>query len=69
MGRKPIGKEKRKRVNVMLEPNTWAYLHKLGDGNVSAGIHIVAALGMAHALVDAVEKLPKKRKANKAGGA
>jgi hypothetical protein len=63
MGRKPIGKEKRKRYNIMLEPNTHKYLKLLGDGNLSAGIHLAALRSMADTLVDAVEKLPKKRKA------
>lgn len=59
MGRKPIGKEKRKRVNVMLEPTIHEFLAKAGDGNVSAGIHIVTMGWMAYR---AHETLKRRRK-------
>lgn len=62
-GRPKIGKEKRKRVNVMLDPSTHAYLKKVGDGNVSMGIHLVLIKHMAQAIHDHVKSLPKKRDA------
>lgn len=63
MGRKPIGKEKRKRVNVMLDPQTHAYLKKMGDGNVSMALHVILIQHMAQRIHDEVKKLPKRRNA------
>jgi hypothetical protein len=66
MGRKPIGKEVRKRVNVMLEPTIHKYLSEAGDGNVSMGIHIVTMGWLAYR---AHETLKRKRKpVNQTGG-
>ena len=62
MGRKPIGKEIRKRVNVMLEPTIHEYLREAGDGNVSMGIHIVTAGWLAYRAHEKLKTLPKKGK-------
>lgn len=61
MGRKPIGKEKRKRVNVMLEPSIHEFLAQAGDGNVSAGIHIVTVGWMAYRAHEKLKRLPKPK--------
>lgn len=58
MGRKPIGKEKKRRVNLMLEPETYEYLRKVGDGNASAGIGVIVLKHIAQDLHDHVKKLP-----------
>jgi hypothetical protein len=60
-GRPKIGKEKRIRVNVMLDPNTHAYLKALGDGNVSSALHLILIHHMAQKIHDIVFK-PKKAK-------
>lgn len=60
MGRKPIGKEKKRRVNLMLEPETYKYLQKVGDGNASAGIGLIVLRHMAQTLHDAVVMKPAK---------
>jgi len=62
MGRKPIGKEKRKRVNVMLEPTIHEFLSQAGDGNVSAGIHIVTVGWMAYRAHEKLKTLPMPKK-------
>lgn len=59
-GRPKIGKEKRKRVNVMLEPTIHEFLSQAGDGNVSAGIHIVTMGWMAYRAHETLKRLPKK---------
>lgn len=61
-GRPRLGKEKRRRVNLMLEPATYDYLRKVGDGSASAGIALIVLRHMSEALVEAVEKLPKRGK-------
>lgn len=60
-GRPKIGKEKRRRVNLMLEPETYEYLRKVGDGNASAGIALIVLVHMAQKLDELVQKLPKAR--------
>lgn len=66
MGRKPIGKEKKRRVNLMLEPATYEYLRKVGDGNASAGIGLIVLRHMAQALHDHVKGLPMPKGAKAA---
>lgn len=61
MGRKPIGKQKKRRVNLMLDPETHEYLRRVGDGNASAGIGLIVLRHMAEAIHDAVKKLPKPK--------
>lgn len=46
-GRPKLGKEKRIRVNVMLDPAQHEYLKALGGGNVSAALHLVVERSMA----------------------
>lgn len=66
MGRKPLGKEKKRRVNLMLEPKTFEYLSKVGDGSASAGIAVIVLKHMAQALHDHVQKLPMPKGAKAA---
>lgn len=40
-GRPKMGKEKKRRVNLMLEPVTYEYLREVGQGSASAGIGLV----------------------------
>lgn len=63
MGRKPMGKEVKRRVNLMLEPATYEYLRRIGEGSASAGIGVIVLKHAAEDLHDAVKKLPKKRTA------
>jgi hypothetical protein len=65
-GRPKIGKQKRKRVNVMIEPDAAAYLKKVGDGSVSMGIHLIVIRHMAQAIFDHVQKLPMPKKGKRA---
>jgi hypothetical protein len=60
-GRPKMGKEKKRRVNLMLEPATYDYLRKVGDGSASTGIALIVLRHMAGALHDAVKKLPKRK--------
>jgi len=62
-GRPKIGKEKKRRVNLMLEPATYEYLRRVGDGNASAGIGLIVMHHMARQLFQEVKKLPKRRTA------
>lgn len=61
-GRPKIGKQKRRRVNLMLEPETYEYLKTVGDGSASMGIYLITLRHMSGALVEAVQKLPKRGK-------
>lgn len=61
-GRPRQGKEKKRRVNLMLDPSTYEYLRKVGDGNASAGIGLIVLKHAAQDLHDAVQKLPKREK-------
>jgi hypothetical protein len=45
-GRRPIGKEKRVRVTVTLDPAQHEYLKALGGGNVSAALNLVVERSM-----------------------
>lgn len=47
MARPTIGKERKVRVNVMLDPAQHEYLKAFGDGNVSAAIHLIVERSMA----------------------
>jgi len=64
-GRPRIGKEKKRRVNLMLEPATYDYLRTVGDGSASAGIALIVLVHMAQRLHDEVKKLPKPKKGKK----
>ena len=66
MGRKPIGKEIRKRVNVMLEPTIHGYLKAAGDGNVSMGIHIVTMGWLAYRAHEKLKTMPMPKKGKRA---
>jgi len=57
-GRPRIAKEKRRRVNLMLDPNTYEYLKKVGDGSASMGIYLITIKHMAQAIHDKVKSLP-----------
>lgn len=57
-GRPKLGKEKKRRVNLMLEPATYTYLKKVGEGSASAGIGLIVLLHMARELDSAIQKLP-----------
>lgn len=63
-GRPKLGKEKRIRVNITLDPATHAYLKGIGDNNVSMGIHLVVLKHMATEISDRImaRPMPKKRK-------
>lgn len=61
VGRPKIGKEKRRRINLMLEPATYEYLRRVGEGSASAGIALIVLRHMAETLSNAVKKLPKRR--------
>jgi hypothetical protein len=62
-GRPKLGKEKKRRVNLMLEPATYEYLRQVGQGSASTGIALIVLRHTAESLHDAVQKLPKRRKA------
>ena len=62
-GRPRISKEKRRRVNVMLDSSTYDYLRMVGDRSASMGIYLIVLHSMAKRLHDEVKKLPKKRTA------
>ncbi len=67
-GRPKIGKEKRRRVNLMLDPNTYDYLKLVGDGSASNGLYLIVIHSMAARIHEEVKKLPKpKAKAKKRG--
>ncbi len=66
-GRPKIGKEKRRRVNLMLDPSTYDYLRLVGDGSASMGIYLIVLHSMAKRLHDEVKKLPKVKPTKKTG--
>jgi uncharacterized protein (DUF4415 family) len=60
-GRPRHGKEKKRRVNLMLDQATYDHLKNVGDGNASAGLAMIVLLHVASELESAVKKLPKRR--------
>jgi len=62
-GRPKQGKEKKRRVNLMLEPATYEYLRKVGDGNASAGIGLIVVQHMARTVLRELKK-PTRRLSN-----
>lgn len=64
-GRPRLGKEKRRRVNLMLEPATYEYLKRVGDGSASAGIALIVLVHAAKDLEEAIKKLPKRKEQRK----
>lgn len=64
-GRPKIGKEKRRRVNLMLEPSTYEYLKIVGEGSASMGIHLIMLKHMTQHLCEEVKKLPMPKKSKR----
>lgn len=67
VGRPKQGKEKKRRVNLMLEPATYEYLRRIGDGSASAGIALAVLHHMADTIKKVVIKNPKRRPSNQPG--
>lgn len=59
-GRPKLGKEKKRRVNLMLEPATYEYLRRVGEGSASTGVALIVLHHVSSAMLDTVKKLPKK---------
>lgn len=64
-GRPRISKEKRRRINLMLDENTYKYLKMVGDGSASNGIYLIVIHSVAKRIHDEVMKLPLPKAALK----
>lgn len=64
-GRPRISKEKRRRVNLMLDDNTYKYLKMVGDGSASMGIYLIVMHSMVKRIHDEVMKKPMPKKGKK----
>jgi hypothetical protein len=62
-GRPLLGKEKRQRYQIMLEPSVADQLRSLGRGSLTAGINVLFNFGVAACAL--AEKKPKSRSRTK----